>query len=92
VINSKKFRERNPHMDPYKTCFYVGQTYHDPYTRFKQHKSGYKSNSFVKKYGLCLRRRIYKNLNPIKTREEAEITEKALAEILRKKGHGVWSN
>jgi hypothetical protein len=70
----------------------VGQTCRDPDTRFKQHKDGYKSNSFVRKYGLWLRRRKYKRFNPIDTREEAERIEKKLAETLRQKGHGVWSN
>jgi hypothetical protein len=92
VVKSKKFRERNPYMNPNKTCFYVGQTAHDPDLRFKQHKEGYKSNSFVRKYGLFLRRRIYKKYNPIETRNEAEKIEQKLTEYLRKKGHGVWSN
>ena len=67
VVKSKKFRKRNPNMNPNKTCFYVGQTANDPDIRFKQHKEGYKSNSFVRKYGLSLRRRKYKRYNPIET-------------------------
>ena len=92
VIKSKKFRNKNPNMNPKRVCYYVGQTYHNPEVRFKQHKSGYKSNSFVKKYGLYLCKRKYQKYNPIKTREEAEILEQRLTKKLRLKGHGVWSN
>jgi len=92
VTNSKKFRSRNPNINPKKTCFYVGQSAHFPEIRFRQHKQGYKSNSFVKRYGLYLIPRKYKKYNPIETRKEAEDTEKRLTEKLRKKGHGVWSN
>jgi hypothetical protein len=79
-------------MKPKKACFYVGQTAHDPDVRFKQHKDGYKSNIFVRKYGLSLQKSKYKKYNPIKTREEAEKIEKELTTKLRRKGHGVWSN
>jgi predicted GIY-YIG superfamily endonuclease len=92
VLTSKKFRERNPHMNPKLACYYVGQTTHDPITRFKQHKTGYKANRFVKKYGLRLIPRKFKKYNPIKKREDAEIIERWLTNKLRKKGHGVWSN
>ena len=92
VLTSKKFREKNPYMKKRKACFYVGQTCHDPDTRFNQHKSGYKSNSFVKRYGIKLIPRKYKRYNPIKKRKEAEYIEQMLTEKLRKKGHGVWSN
>ena len=84
ILQSKKFTERNPNLDSDKPCFYVGQTCHDPDTRFKQHKDGYKSNSFVRKYGLWLRRRKFKRFNPIDTREEAERIEKELSEKLRR--------
>lgn len=92
VIKSKKFMKNNPNIKPRKACFYVGQSAHEPDIRFKQHKDGYKSNIFVKKYGLSLKPRKYKKYNPIKTRKKAEIIEKKLTKKLRKKGHGVWSN
>ena len=92
ILISKKFREKNPYMKTRLACYYVGQTCHDPVTRFNQHKNGYKSNSFVKNYGIKLVSRIFKKYNPIKTREEAEMLEKLLTDKLRKKGHGVWSN
>ncbi len=92
VLKSKKFRERNPHLNPRRPCFYIGQTTHDPVTRFKQHKQGYKANRFAKKYGLRLEPRIFSKFNPIAKREEAEKIEQWIAEKLREKGHGVWSN
>jgi predicted GIY-YIG superfamily endonuclease len=92
VLGSKKFRVKNPHMDPRFACFYVGQTTHDPETRFKQHKAGYKANRYVKQYGLRLVPKIFSHFNPIANREEAERIEQWIAEKLREKGHGVWSN
>jgi len=92
VLKSKQFRVRNPNLNLRRTCFYVGQTSHDPVTRFKQHKEGYKANSFVKRYGIRLVWRKFKKYNPIEKREEAEQIERLLTERLRKKGHGVWSN
>ena len=92
VMQSKKFLKCNPNIDTHKPCFYVGQTCRQPETRFTQHKNGYKANSFVKYYGLWLKRNIYEKLNPIHTRAEAEKTEEELADVLRQKGHGVWSH
>ena len=92
VLKSKKFRERNPYMNPRLACYYVGQTTHDPNIRFKQHKAGYKANRFVKKYGTRLVPQIFMKFNPIAKRKEAEFLEQWIAEKLREKGHGVWSN
>ena len=75
VLVSKKFRIKNPNMDTRKACFYVGQTTHDPFTRFKQHKAGYKANRFAKKYGLRLVPQIFSHFNPIAKRKEAERIE-----------------
>ena len=92
VLLSKKFREKNPRMNPRLACYYVGQTCHDPVTRFRQHKTGYKANRFVRKYGLGLVPRLFVRFNPIARRKDAEQVEKFLTNMLRKKGHGVWSN
>jgi hypothetical protein len=92
VIKSKKFRDRNPKINPRRACYYVGQTSHDPITRFNQHMRDYKSNSYVKKFGTHLAWRKFKKFNPIETREKAEYIEKLLTEKLRMKGHGIWSN
>jgi hypothetical protein len=92
VLISKKFREKNHHMNTKLACYYVGQTTHDPKTSIKQHKIGYKANRFVKKYGFRLVSRKFKKYNPIEKREEAEQIERWLTWKLRRKGHGVWSN
>ena len=92
VLKSKKFRERNPFLNPRRACFYVGQTTHDPVTRFSQHKQGYKANSYVKRYGIRLVWRKFQKYNPIQTRKDAEQVEQWLTDKLRKKGHGIWSN
>jgi hypothetical protein len=92
VLKSRKFQINNPNINPNLPCYYVGQSFHKPETRFWQHKKGYKSNRYVKEYGLGLCPRFYESLNPIKTRKEAEFIEVKLTENLRSKGHGVWSN
>jgi len=92
VLTSKKFQEKNPRLNPRRACYYVGQTMHDPVVRFHQHKAGYKANRFVKQYGVRLLPRKCKKYNPLQNRREAEQMEQWLAERLRKKGHGVWSN
>ena len=92
VIKSRKFRRCNPDMNLSLPCFYVGQSCHLPEIRFWQHKKGYKSNHFVKEFGLGLCPRLYKNYNPIGDRRDAEIIEAKITQSLRYKGHGVWSN
>ena len=92
IMKSKKFRKRNPKMNPRLPCLYVGQTAHPPEVRFKQHKEGYKSNSFVRRYGMRLLPKFYTQNNPIQTRKNAEYVEQQLTIKLREKGYGVWSN
>jgi hypothetical protein len=41
VLQSRRFRERNPDMNPDGRCFYVGQSAHEPKCRFEQHKQCY---------------------------------------------------
>ena len=69
---------------------YVGQTAHSPDHRFAQHKAGGKlAAKKPYKYGLRLRRDLMK-VPPLRTREEAEKAEKALAKALEKRGHRVF--
>jgi len=92
VLRSRKFRRHNPDVNTRLPCFYVGQSCCPPETRFWQHKKGYKGNRFVKEFGLGLCPKFYESLNPIGTRKEAESIETKLAESLRRRGHGIWSN
>ena len=90
VRQSRRFRSANPTSNPLKASFYVGSTFRTPDERFDQHKNGYKSNSFAKKYGLNLRPDLFEAYNPIPSRSDAEELEKYLAGRLRERGHGVW--
>ncbi len=90
VRNIQKFRNANPRMNPLKACFYVGSTFRSPDERFDQHKQGYKSNRYARKFGEKLRPDLFDQYNPIPSRKDAEDLEKYLAERLRKLGHGVW--
>jgi len=92
VKKSRKFIRHNHQMDYHLSCYYVGQSFHPPETRFWQHKKGYKSNRFAEEFGLGLCPYLYKNFNPIKTRKEAEMIEYELSKKLRNKGHGIWSH
>lgn len=92
VLQSKKFRERNPGYVEGKPCVYVGQTYLTPEKRFDNHKQGHKPNRYVKKHGRYLRRKNFEKYNPIKTREKALELEEMLALKLQSKGYAVWWN
>lgn len=92
VAKSKKFRKQNPHYILGSRCFYVGQSAKAPLLRFKQHKEGYKSNSFVKRFGLNLVPEFYDKYNPIPSRKDAENLEKYIAEKLKISGYGTWFN
>ena len=91
VLEKKKFREANPNHNPKRPCLYVGMTGKTPDERFQQHKAGIKANRYVKEYGKWLRRKMYKEFNPM-TYEEAVAKEIDLAEELRRKGYAVWQN
>lgn len=92
VLQKSAFCEANPDYDTEKPCVYVGQTAKSPQERFEQHKSGVRSNRYVKAFGVRLRPRLYEKHNPLPTREAAEKEEKQLAKRLKKRGYGVWWN
>lgn len=92
VSKSKKFRKQSPHYLYGNRCFYVGQSAKAPLLRFKQHKKGYKSNTFARRFGLRLVPKFYEKYNPIPTRKDAEELEEYLSNKLRELRYGVWSN
>ena len=92
VAKSKKFRKQSPHYLYGNRCFYVGQSAKAPLLRFKQHKEGYKSNTFARRFGLRLVPKFYEKYNPIPTRKDAEELEEYLSNKLRELRYGVWSN
>ena len=87
-----KFRKQSPKFLSGNCCFYVGQSAQKPSIRFRQHKEGYKSNTFIKKFGMRLVAKFYEKYNPIPTRKDAEELEEYLAMQLRNERFGVWSN
>lgn len=60
---------------------YVGQTSRDPDLRFDQHKTGYKSSSAARRFGVRLLPELTAHLNPMRAWEALEL-EAALAEAL----------
>jgi len=90
VLNRSKFKARNPNYKEGKPCIYVGSTGIGVDERFKQHKDGYKSNRYSKKYGKRLRYNDMKALRPRKPRVSIEKKEAEVAIELQSKGWGVW--
>lgn len=89
VLKRRKFRAANPDHLEGRPCVYVGMTGWTPERRFEAHLNGYKSSSYVTKYGRELMPRIYESLNPM-TYDEAVEEEIRLAERLRHLGFAVW--
>jgi len=92
VLEEATFRKANPRHRPGAPCVYVGCTAKAPELRFEQHKNGYRSARFARKYGERLMPDLYERYNPIPNRKEAEELERYLAERLRSQGYGVWTN
>jgi len=87
-----KFRKENPKFLLGNRCFYVGQSAKKPSVRFRQHKGGYKSNTYARQFGLKLMPALFDKYNPIPTRKDAVELEEYVAKKLRKKRYGVWFN
>jgi hypothetical protein len=92
VADQRKFRDKNPKYIKGNDCVYVGQSARKPNLRFEQHKEGYRSNKYAKRFGLKLRPDLFEKYNPIPTRKDAEEIEQMLGRELRGRGYGVWYN
>jgi predicted GIY-YIG superfamily endonuclease len=79
---------KNPNGDG-RAGYYVGMTGLTPEQRFKNHKSGVKAASVVKRYGVRLVPKLFKHLNPMPYAKAVEM-EVALADSLRKRGYVVF--
>ncbi|MDE2996138.1 MAG: GIY-YIG nuclease family protein [Bacteroidota bacterium] len=77
-------------MRALSACFYVGSSTRTPDERFDQHKQGYKSNRYARKFGMKLRPDLFAQYNPIPSRNDALELEEYLADRLRGQGYGVW--
>lgn len=91
VLKERAFVRENPNYRPGKLCLYVGSTCLAPEERLGRHLIGRKANRYVYRYGIRLRPDFY-HMYPPMTRDEAELTERELAEELRVEGFGVWYN
>ena len=87
-----KFRKQIPKFLLGNRCFYIGQSAKKPSIRFRQHKDGYKSNTYAKRFGMRLVPEFYEKYNPIPTRKDAEELEEYVTMKLRQERYGVWSN
>lgn len=81
--------EKNPERLLSYPCLYVGCTGGTPETRFKDHKSGRRASQVVQDYGVCLVPDLYADLNPIRSREQAEEVEGTFAASLRGQGYTI---
>jgi hypothetical protein len=89
VLKDRKFRAANPGHDPAKPCLYIGATGMSPQMRFVNHKRGYKSNRYAKKFGLHLRPDLFEFYNPMPYKAAIAL-EVELAMGLREDGYAVW--
>ena len=90
VLRHREFREANPVYIEGMPCLYVGITIHDPGDRYEQHKSGYKSSKYPKKYGVELALELMDGFDGTGLSDEEK--EPALADWLRSQGYAVWQN
>jgi predicted GIY-YIG superfamily endonuclease len=68
---------------------YVGQSYHSPEDRFKQHRNGIRSSRIVRRRGRKLRPELYRHRPRYTSREQALRAEADLAAELRRRGFRV---
>lgn len=91
VLKERAFLRENPGYRRGRLCLYVGSTCLTPEERYQRHLTGRKGNRYVYRYGTRLRPDFY-HMYPPMTREEAELTEREVAQELRQEGYGVWYN
>jgi len=80
VADFRKFRAKNPKYIKGNSCVYVGQSSRKPELRFEQHKEGYKSNKYAKRFGVKLSQIFLKNI----TQFQPEKTQKKLKQCWEK--------
>ena len=90
VLWRKEFRQENPGYIEGMPCVYVGITIHAPGDRFAQHKAGYRSSKYPRKYGIELALELIDGFDEEGLSDEER--ESGLADWLRDQGCAVWQN
>jgi hypothetical protein len=90
VLWIKQFRQENPGYIEGMPCVYVGMTIHDPGDRFEQHRAGYRSSKYPRKYGVELALELIEGFEGKGLSDNER--EAALADWLRDQGCAVWQN
>ena len=90
VLWIKEFRQENLGYIEGMPCVYVGMTIHDPGDRFEQHKAGYRSSKYPRKYGVELALELIDGFDGEGLNDNDR--EAALADWLRDQGCAVWQN
>lgn len=90
VLWIREFRQENPGYIEGMPCVYVGMTIHEPGDRFEQHKAGYRSSKYPRKYGVELALELIDGFDAEGLKADEQ--EAALADWLRDQGCAVWQN
>jgi len=90
VLDFSAFRKANPNYRDGMPCVYVGLTIHTPGDRFEQHKTGYRSCKYTRRYGVELALDLLEGFDGSGLTDAEQ--EFALADWLRDQGFGVWQN
>ncbi|MCO6412287.1 MAG: hypothetical protein J5I92_06045 [Thiogranum sp.] len=90
VLSCREFRAANPGYREGMPCVYVGITIHDPGDRYRQHKAGYKSSRYPRRYGVELALDLIDGFDESGLSDEEK--EAALADWLRDQGFAVWQH
>lgn len=89
AAKTMRFRRQNPDFVGDRPCLYVGSSIHEPELRFEQHRTGYKSASLVRRYGVRILREHCRRVRVLDGRS-LQKKEARLAARLRTEGFGVY--
>lgn len=90
VLDCGEFRDANPNYIEGMPCVYVGLTIHEPGDRYEQHKTGYRSSKYPRRFGVELALDLIDGFDGSGLSDEEQ--ESALADWLREQGYAVWQN
>lgn len=90
VLWERDFRQENPGYREGMPCVYVGITIHEPGDRFEQHRVGYRSSRYPRKYGIELAQELIEGFDGEGLDDMHK--EASLADWLREQGFAVWQH